>query len=898
MAKLFLLSSYCLRCMNHYSLALLFLALISIGQNACGQSILEEAKRKGREQSRYLQVESQPQAKTKLTSDTKTYHDKIAPILKSACLSCHGPNEQEAEFRIDTLNPDLVKGQDEAWWLEVQNVLANKVMPPADSDIKLSDADRAATMNWLAHEISVASSIRKNEKKHTSFRRLNRNEYDYAIQDLLGLNYSIAGDLPPESKSEDGFINSSDRLQMSPTLFQLYREIAHKALEKATVGSEKPESVFYSMTMDAGRDLMIKGYYKALEQINRDEAAGKFDTDKAAKKREALKRKHFSFNPNSPHFINEETGEGVQGRYSYGGGRYSWAPATEKPAPPESTPFAMILPAGTRQIIDLGDHLPDSGTMRIRLRASRISQEDADSPDLQISFGYQPSNNSQTDFPVGKILEIESGKADTRWYEIQFQLGEISRNAFRGKNKLGVTPNPSEYLIFRNLNGNRKTGGIRIQYIEIIAPYFAQWPPKSHVDIFQARKQNEPDEKYARRILLPFMKRAWRQDISEDELDAKLKLFAKLRPLCNDFREVMIEVMATVMASPRFVYVSNATRESLNDFALASRLALFLWSSIPDDELLAAASAGKLSEPEFLNAQIDRMLTDPRSHRFTRHFVRQWLGLELLDFLDVDRSRFARINDQTTEAMSQEPIEMFRHVLDNNHSILDFLHADYTLVNQALAQHYDLPKVYGNEFQKVKLESSLNRGGLLTQAGLLAMNSDGKDTNPLKRGIWLLEKILHDPPPPPPPSVPEIDLTDPNILKLTLKERLEDHRNDVACKSCHARIDPWGIAFENFDAVGQWREKVGSKPVDATSELFNQQKLDGMQGLKRYLLESRQDQFAEAMVYKLSTYALGRPLGFSDRAELQKITTKLRRQDDGLKTLVKLIVTSDLFRSN
>ncbi|MFC1758089.1 DUF1588 domain-containing protein, partial [Planctomycetota bacterium] len=205
--------------------------------------------------------------------------------------------------------------------------------------------------------------------------------------------------------------------------------------------------------------------------------------------------------------------------------------------------------------------------------------------------------------------------------------------------------------------------------------------------------------------------------------------------------------------------------------------------------------------------------------------------------------------------------------------------------------------IHGNEFRRVQLEPSQTRGGLLTQAGLLAMNSDGKDSHPLKRGIWMLEKLLNDPPPPPPPAVPEIDLSDPEIAKLTLKQRIEDHRNDAACMSCHAKIDPWGIAFENFDAVGSWRTDVQGKPVDASSKLFNGQTLDGMDGLKRFLLKNRQDQFILAMVHKMTTYAIGRPLSFGDRSSVDQIAADLRREGDGLATMVKLIVTSDLFRS-
>jgi hypothetical protein len=248
------------------------------------------------------------------------------------------------------------------------------------------------------------------------------------------------------------------------------------------------------------------------------------------------------------------------------------------------------------------------------------------------------------------------------------------------------------------------------------------------------------------------------------------------------------------------------------------------------------------------------------------------------------------------EAMKQEPVALFVEMLQHNRPIMDFLHSDYALVNDRLARHYGLPEVFGDQLRKVKLPDEIKRGGLLTSAGLLAMNSNGKDSNPLKRGIWLLENLLNDPPPPPPPAVPEIDLADPEILKMTLKQRMEDHRSDPACYSCHSKIDPWGIAFENFDALGQWRDKIAGKPVDAASVLFNKDELRGMKGLKDYLRVNRQDQFARAMAHKMAAYALGRPLTFGDRAEVDRITTELRKRGDGLATLVFLIVKSDLFQ--
>jgi hypothetical protein len=200
-------------------------------------------------------------------------------------------------------------------------------------------------------------------------------------------------------------------------------------------------------------------------------------------------------------------------------------------------------------------------------------------------------------------------------------------------------------------------------------------------------------------------------------------------------------------------------------------------------------------------------------------------------------------------------------------------------------------------FRRVALKDNLHRGGLLTQAGLMAMNSNGTDSHPLKRGVWLLRCVLNDPPPPPPAAVPIIDLADPEIVKMTLKQRIENHRNQAACFSCHAKIDPWGIAFENYDALGRWRNDVNGTPVDASSLLFNQQELNGSDGLKRFLLQNRQDQFVRAMVHKLSTFALGRPLTFSDHSEIENITASVRQQDDGLATMINCIVASDLFQT-
>ena len=486
-----------------------------------------------------------------------------------------------------------------------------------------------------------------------------------------------------------------------------------------------------------------------------------------------------------------------------------------------------------------------------------------------------------------------------QWIDFHIPLGDIQRNPFR---KLATTfPRRDEFLSIRNVSNatNREEPlHVLIDYIEISAPFYAQWPPRIHRDIFVERKQGSDENTYAREVLGRFLRRAWRRPVSAREVDPFVALFAKYRPQLSHFEDAMLEVLATILATPEFLYLAQTNTEeaaprkdAIGDVERASRLSMFLWSSIPDEPLLDLAQRGKLKDPAVLHAQVKRMLADPRARRFSEHFVQQWLGLDGLKSVTHVQ------DDSLREAMAEEPIAFFEEVLTQNRSIMDFLHSDYALVNERLAGHYHIPGIRGPHFRRVPIEPQSNRGGVLTSAAILAMNSDGKDSHPLKRGIWMLERILQDPPPPPPPNVPEVDLTDPEILKMTLKERIADHRNKAACRSCHAKIDPWGIAFENYDALGVFRTTIKNKPVDATADLFNKQELDGMVGLKRYLLMDRQDQFSRAMVHKMTTYALGRSLSFSDNADIDNLVVQFRKQGDRLGDLISLIVQSNIFNS-
>lgn len=828
-------------------------------------------------------------------ADLETFQSKIQPLLKQYCYDCHGPDTMEGNVQVSALNPDLLRGSDTDWWTEVFAAVTKGEMPPPD-DYEMGDAERRQIVNWLSGQLEAASALRRQSGSHSAFRRLTRYEYNYALQDLLGLPWDFAKDLPPEPHSEEGFENSSELLHLSVSQFETYHRLAREALDRATVSGDRPKPLYWGIAMESAAQREWKQQDSQLAKKKKElaEQPEKLEAE-LAKLEENFRKPH-----GNAYYKQLSTGRTAPATWNYRGASYAFAPTDTKPEFPESFDCVAILPQSRRQnlIVELGNRLPDEGTMRVTVRASRVNTDSPGYPSLQLLFGWQASNEGRALLRVSdEDIPVTATSDEPQVIQWEVPLGEIyPRNSVRKTSKMGAIPSPSEYI--RIANSAASSGDVQIDYVVVEAPVYTQWPPASHTNIFFASEHSGDEVAYAREILQRFMSRAWRRIPSQEEVDRKLKLFQVMRPQCDRFEDAVLEVLATILASPQFLYVAksspadDAQPSKIDNYGLASRLALFLWCSLPDDELLALAESGQLADDKVLAAQVDRMLNDPRSSRLSEHFVHQWLNLELLGFVN-----FKQLDPLLKEAMQHEPIALFDEILDQNSSVLDFLHSDYTMVNQRLAQHYRLPDVYGNHFRRVELKEDFRQGGLLTQAGVLAMNSDYPDSHPLKRAIWLLECLLADPPPPPPPAVPQIDLADPEIAKMTLKERIEDHRNHAACKSCHVKIDPWGIAFENYDALGKWRDNIRGKPVDASSQLFNGETLDGMDGLKRFLLENRQDQFMQATVQKLATFALGRPLRFEDRAEVEAITAQVRQDGDGLRTTIHAIVQSDLFKT-
>ena len=463
-------------------------------------------------------------------ADLDGFRKAVEPVLKRACVSCHGPDKQKGKFRVDMLDPDLLNGADVSWWLEVFGVIGNGEMPPEDAEVHLQDADRVVVVDWLSREIQQASRVARSAQGRSSFRRLTRYEYDYALRDLLGLDHSLVDRLPPETASEDGFKNSSELLQMSSMQFQTYREIGLKALRRAIVIGERPKPVKYLLPLE-----------KLFEQTAKSQKAKVFRRDD----------KKYASHRRRAHLLNRETGVGVP----FSGGMYRPLDEAAAAQVRASSKVYMELPRNNEWKVGLDRFLPDEGTMRISIRAARSTEELKGDASLRLGFSAHTSNNanfsnviSERDVPV----KAPAGKPEFIHFDIQ--LDDIQRNPFR---KLETTfPRRDEFLHIRNVT---LVDGLHVQFdhVEITAPFYAQWPPKTHTAIFFESGNRENETVYAREVLERFMGRAWRRPVGAPEVDRFVKLFGEYRPQFESFEGAMVEVLATVLAHPEFLYLAQ-----------------------------------------------------------------------------------------------------------------------------------------------------------------------------------------------------------------------------------------------------------------------------------------------------------------------------------------------------
>lgn len=446
-----------------------------------------------------------------------------------------------------------------------------------------------------------------------------------------------------------------------------------------------------------------------------------------------------------------------------------------------------------------------------------------------------------------------------------------------------------------------------VDYLELVGPLVPHPDglPESHRRIFTAQPEEGKEREAARTILASFARRAFRRPVRTEEVEKLLRVYDLSVKDGDSFERSVQNALQAVLVSPHFLFrvelnaaapsgSSSAAARSLSGWELASRLSYFLWSSMPDEELFNLAASGELEKPDVLEKQARRMLKDPRSFALVENFGEQWLTLRNLKTAAPDPQRFPSFNEELRAAMLKETQLFLQGIIREDRSVMELFNANYTYLNQRLARHYGIVGVTGNEFRRVPLSGG-QRGGILKQASILTVTSNPTRTNPVKRGKWILEQILGTPPPPPPPNVPELKEDDGKMLVGSVRERLEQHRKDPGCASCHSRLDPLGFALENYDPVGAWREKDGNDPVDASGTLPTGDQFKGPAEFQAILLKQKK-QIVRNLSERLLTYALGRGVEHGDRCTVDEITASAARNGYRFSSLVTAIIKSEPFR--
>jgi cytochrome c5/histone H3/H4 len=487
---------------------------------------------------------------------------------------------------------------------------------------------------------------------------------------------------------------------------------------------------------------------------------------------------------------------------------------------------------------------------------------------------------------------------------------------------LGVTPPDVEKVGAENYKGP----GLVVQWVDVEGPLIDSWPPESHRRLFGDLPQERVSDgdnrnrrevvsrqpmEDAARILKQFTRRAFRRTVTDEDIEPFLARVRTKLDQNNSFEQAMRAALKAVMLSPHFLFLPEKPGR-LDDFALASRLSYFLWSSMPDEELLTLAEQGKLSRPETLHEQVERLLRDPRSSAFTTNFVGQWLSLRAIDATTPDRMLYPEYDDILKDSMVKEVILFFDEVLKNDLSLTNFAASDFSMLNGRLAKHYGIAGVEeGLKFHKVMLSPDSHRGGVLTMGAVLKVTANGTTTSPILRGAWVLDRILGTPPP---KQSVDVEAVEPDIRgATTIRNQLAKHRALPECSSCHAKIDPPGFALENFDVIGGWRDRYRSigagepaivdgrkmrylfgPPVEAADVLPDGRSFRNIDEYKQLLLADR-DQLARGLAEKLLTYATGAAPTTVDQPEIEAIVARTRDRNYGFRSLVHEVVQSGVF---
>ena len=812
----------------------------------------------------------------------------VAPILQKHCYSCHSQDKPKGDLRIDRLDPDLIKGKDGDHWREVLDRLNFGDMPP-ETEPAMAAEERESLTLWLVQERRRAARA-NNSTAH--FRRLTRREYELSMQELVGLKLPFGSKLPEDGRSAEGFRNDGEMLRMSPRQYETYLQIADEALAEAIVTGEPPEVHRYRFE--------ITGFNPNDVQVT------------------ALPKPENRPGESFPYFKRDGKEKAFR----------IWTMANREGKNKEAFD-GTLLPSAVQRHSEAAIRLPPSsfslgfhrafrtGEMLIRVRVAKVGPEKKEGSDereppsardplLTVALGC--TNYHAVELKnIGEPLVIDH--TDFRTHEIRVRMETMAVPTVgppADKNAAVLSAWNSASVI----KGEENPPRLRIEWLEIETPFLEAWPPASHTNILFSNDEKLAEPDYARKVLERFAAKAYRRPLTNSELDRLVAYWSTSRPQVESLEQSLRDTLGVVLSSPQFLGLaannSAGAQQRLDDFELAARLAYFLWSTTPDPTLLDLAAKSQLHEPKILAEQTRRMIQDPKAWELIEQFTEQWLELDRLQRVTVNKNRYPSFNEELAAAMRLETLHFFGEVLRTDGNITQLLNSDFTCLNDTLAAHYGIEGVTGPQFRRVSLESGHHRGGVLTHASVLTGTSDGSDGHPIKRGMWLLKNLLDETPPPPPPTVPELNRNDPKVKDLTIPQAIAQHRESAACASCHKKIDPWGLAFEEYDAIGLWqRDGVGltlrkqrtRHALDASAELPGGVKIDGMTALQAELIRTRQDDFRKALLRKVLAYSLGRSLTLNDLEAADSLAPTLKSRGDGLATLVELITASAAFQS-
>ncbi len=776
---------------------------------------------------------------------------KVQAYLETHCLKCHDADVQKGDFRIDNLSPK-VGVENTPQWLELMERINSGEMPPKKTKVRPTAEENATTVEWIAARMKEGESARMASRGLVSYNRLTRDEYVNAVSDLLGVQYDAKD---PGAFLEDpewhGFERVGSVLTLSPSNIEKYLAAAETILNEAY--PELPVKNAKAAPPFGGAKPVL--YEEQLSASHRERLRGLGLLDKV---------------------------------------RYDMWPGDI---------FRYSL---------LKDPLPEAGVYEISYTLSGLKPPKGRAPRLKVYESkldrvlFEQDIVAPEDKPITVTFRahLPKGRPSIDVYNDVPGPSNLPRSGRHqsGVPFLSIKDGRLPWQIkLTDEQGNARYPFLILDSISWRGPLVTE-EEQSLRTSFMPLSENMDE---VRACLFKLAQRAFRRPVTAEEVDGFVSIVKSELAAGEKFREAVKAGMASILCAKSFIFLAegdpNAARDTLNDWELASRLSFLLWSTTPDAELLALAENGRLRDKAELSKQVARMLADPRAARFSDSFATQWLRLRKVGMFPPDKKIYPDYDEHLENSMIAETTRYFHEVLQGGLTLREFLTSDWSMVNARLADFYGLTdaKTQGDEFVKVSLPAESHRGGLLTQAAILSLTSDGTRHRPVHRGVWVMESIFGKSPPPPPANVDPI-ATNPAAPKATLREKLEAHIHDANCAACHAKIDPLGLAFENYDAIGRWRTEevtdgIGANPkVNPSGKLTDGRAYAGADDFKQ-LLVGDIDTFAATFIDKLATYGLRRSMTFDDRDELQAIAAASKTKNHRLRDLVEAFVCSDLF---